>query len=47
MANNEYKSSYLDSLASKFCLYSINVISLYRNNKVELFKTSKYEGNSA
>lgn len=46
MANNEYKSFCLDSLALEFCLYSINVIFLYRNNHVELFKTSKYESNS-
>lgn len=47
MANNEYKSSYLDSLASEFCLYSINVISLYRNNKVESFKSECYEANES
>lgn len=46
MANNEYKSFCLDSLALGFCLYLINVIFLYRNNQVELFKTSKYESNS-
>lgn len=40
MANNKYKSSYLDSLALEPCLYLLYVISLHRDNQVELFKTN-------
>lgn len=46
MANNEYKSSCLDSLALHICFYSIYVISLYRDNQVKQLKANKYEGNS-
>ena len=40
MANNEYKSSYLDSLASEICLYLVFVISLHCDNQGEMFKTN-------
>ena len=47
MANNEYKSPYLDSLALEICLYLVYVISLHCKNQVEQIKISiKYESNS-
>ena len=46
MANNEYKSPYLDSLALDICFYLIYVISLYCDNQVEQLKANKNEGNS-
>lgn len=46
MAINEYKSSYLDSLALEICLYLVYVISLHCDNQVKQLKASKYEGNT-
>ena len=46
MADNEYKSSCLDSLALEFCLYLVYVIPLRCDNQLTLKKPGKYESNS-
>lgn len=47
MANNEYKSYYLDSLALNACFYLVYVISLHCDNQIEQVNMKAIQFNSA